>query len=155
MIGYKPMKMIFKILYWLLSFTWGFLTSFIGLIVFLVTIIIGSKVHKNGCSYIVEIGRNWGGLSLGCFAFCANYSETNHYWFEHTRKHEFGHAIQNCILGPLFIFVIAIPSSIRYHYRNYAIKRDKAFSADWYDSIWFEGTATKYGSKAVNWLESK
>lgn len=148
------MKLIFKILYWFLSLTWGILMTSIGAIVFLVTIFIGGKLHKNGCSIIVEFGGNWGGLSLGCFAFCGSYSETNNYWFNHTRKHEFGHSIQNAILGPLFPFIIAIPSSIRYHYRNFAIKRGKAFDANWYDSIWFEGTATKYGSKIIDWLES-
>ena len=27
--------------------------------------------------------------------------------------HEFGHSFQNCLLGPLFPFVVAIPSAIR------------------------------------------
>lgn len=149
------MKTLFKILFWFLSLTWGFLMSFIGVIVFLVTIIfVKHKVHSNGCSVIVEFGGNWGGLSLGCFAFCGRYSESNNYWFQHTRKHEFGHSIQNAILGPLFPFIIAIPSSIRYHYKRIAVKKGKTFSTGWYDSIWFERTATKYGTKAVNWLEN-
>lgn len=150
------MKAVFKIIYWLLSFTWGLLMSFIGLIVTCVVILKGGKIHKNGCFIIIEIGNNWGGLSLGCFAFCANYSKTNSYWFEHTRKHEFGHSLQNIILGPLFIFIVAIPSVIRYHYKNYCVKYNKKqFDVNWYDSIWFEGTATKYGTKLIDWLENK
>lgn len=150
------MKTVFKIIYWLLSFTWGLLMSFIGLIVTCVVILKGGKIHKNGCSIIIEISNNWGGLSLGCFVFCANYNETNSYWFEHTRKHEFGHSLQNIILGPLFIFIVAIPSVIRYHYKNYCVKYNKKqFDVNWYDSIWFEGTATKYGTKLIDWLENK
>lgn len=127
--------------------------TFIGLIFFIITLFIGGKTHKNGCSLVTEIGGNWGGLSLGCFAFCGDYSKTNDYWFQHTRRHEFGHSIQNAILGPFFIFIVALPSAIRYHYKNYRTKLGKVYSVDWYDSIWFEGTATKYGTKAVNWLE--
>jgi hypothetical protein len=33
--------------------------------------------------------------------------------------------------------------------------KGKHFAADWYDSIWFEGTATKWGTILVDWLETK
>ena len=32
--------------------------------------------------------------------------------------HEFGHTFQNCLLGPLFPFMVAIPSAIRYWLRE-------------------------------------
>jgi hypothetical protein len=34
-------------------------------------------------------------------------------------------------------------------------KKGKRFPADWYNSIWFEGGATRWGTKVVDWLESK
>jgi hypothetical protein len=31
--------------------------------------------------------------------------------------------------------------------------KGKKFPAGWYDSIWFEGSATAWGTKYVEWLE--
>lgn len=45
------------------------------------------------------------------------------------------------IWGPLFPFVIALPSAIRYHYQNWRSK--KGLENKPYDAIWFEGQATK------------
>lgn len=151
------MKIFLAIIYWFLSLTWGSITTIIGFFGFLYFLIKGSnKIHRNGYSVIIETGGgNWGGLSLGAFAFCGNYSQINPVWFNHTRKHEFGHSLQNIILGPLFVFLVAIPSAIRYHYQIREIKRGTRFSSSWYDSVWFEGTATKYGTKAVEWIEQK
>ena len=113
------------------------------------------KTHINGCSLITEVGGNWGGVELGAVALCGNYSKTSKYWFEHTRRHEFGHAVQHLIFGPLFIFVVAIPSACRYWYQRIMQGKGKHFASDWYDSIWFEGGATRWGTKVVDWLESK
>lgn len=113
------------------------------------------KTHINGCSLITEVGGNWGGVELGAVALCGNYSKSSKYWFEHTRRHEFGHAVQHLIFGPLFIFVVAIPSASRYWYQRIMQGKGKHFASDWYDSIWFEGGATRWGTKVVDWLESK
>ena len=147
-------KFLFILTYWLLSLTWGIIMSSIGFITILIVLMLGGKPHKNGCTLIVEIGGNWGGLELGCFALCGSYSKTDKIWFERTRRHEFGHNIQHMLLGPFFIFIVGIPSAIRYWYKIIATKRGKKFSSDWYDSIWFEGTATKWGTDIMNkfWL---
>jgi len=146
----KSNKVLFGIYFWLVSLTWGALMTVPGLIVTGILALCGCKVHKNGVSYIVEVGGNWGGLELGAVALCGNYSETNPYWFEHTRRHEFGHALQNLAFGPLQPFIVGIPSVIRYWYHRLS---KRSFPDDWYDSIWFEGTATKYGTKMINYLE--
>ena len=59
--------------------------------------------------------------------------------------HESGHGIQNLLFGPLMPFVVSIPSAIRYWYREYLmkVKKIKCWNLPDYDSIWFEGTATK------------
>lgn len=161
----KVKKILFIILFWLVSCTWGIIMTTIGAVATgLLNLIqlIGKwfgkdfkiKTHKNGCSFITEVGDNWGGLELGAFALCGNYSTTSPQWFDHTRKHEFGHAIQHLYLGPLFIFVVAIPSASRYWYQRIMQKKGKQFPENWYDSIWFEGGATKTGEKFVNWLEA-
>ena len=147
-------KILMAILFWFLSLTWGVLMTVIGLLVTAFAIIfLKGKVHRNGFTYIVEVGGNWGGLSLGAVALCGGYTTVcrDEEWFQHTRRHEFGHSIQNCILGPLFPFLVAIPSAIRYHYQNYRSK--KGLPNKGYDDIWFEGTATKFGTKAINKIE--
>lgn len=140
-----------KALYWLIQCTWGGLMTLIGLVAAAFTIcFLHGKAHKNGYSFIVEIGGNWGGVNLGAISLCGSYSQEDGpcydpHWFEHTRRHEFGHSIQNMIMGPLFPFIVAIPSACRYHYQNYRTSKGLP-NAD-YDSIWFEGTATKWGTK--------
>ena len=159
-------KVLFIIMFWFLSLTWGIIMTSIGAIITLGLNIVKFagklagydlkiKTHLNGCTFITEVGGNWGGVELGAFALCGNYSETSPSWFDHTRKHEFGHALQHLVLGPLFIFVVAIPSACRYWHQRIAASKGKQFPAGWYDSIWFEGGATKEGQIIVDWLESK
>ena len=143
------MKFIKIFLYWLLQLTWGSLSTLVGFFVFLfVAIFKKPKFHRNGYSFILEFGKNWGGLSLGPFAFCGSYYNSDNYWYEHTRRHEYGHSIQNIILGPFWLFVIGIPSFIRYWYRNWLYNVKKAPLTD-YDDIWFEGSATELGERFI------
>ena len=94
--------------------------TFIGAIVTIFCLaFLKGKIHKNGYSFITEVGGNWGGVSLGAFALCGKYNQPDSdcympEWYEDTRKHEAGHSLQNIILGPFFPFVVAIPSAIRY-----------------------------------------
>lgn len=162
----KIKKFLFNIMFWVVSCTWGIIMTTIGAVATVglnLIKVIGTwfgkelkiKTHRNSCSFITEIGGNWGGLELGAFALCGNYSKNNKAWFAHTRKHEFGHAIQHLYMGPLFIFIVGIPSAARYWYQRIMRKRGKKFPNDWYDSIWFEGGATRTGEKFVDWLENK
>lgn len=161
----KIKKILFSIMFWVVSCTWGIIMTTIGAVATVglnLIKVIGTwfgkdlkiKTHRNGCSFITEVGGNWGGLELGAFALCGNYSENNKAWFSHTRKHEFGHAIQHLYMGPLFIFIVAIPSAARYWYKRIMQNNGKKFPNNWYDSIWFEGGATKTGEKFVDWLEN-
>ena len=161
----KTKKILFSIMFWVVSCTWGAIMTTIGALATVglnLVKIIGKwfgkefkiKTHKNGCTFITEVGGNWGGVELGAFALCGNYSESHKGWFEHTRKHEFGHAVQHLYMGPLFIFIVAIPSATRYWYQVIMQKKGKTFPYGWYDSIWFEGGATKTGKKIINWLEN-
>ena len=152
------MKVLKTIGFWFWSLTWGALMSIPGLIAsFVVIVFFKGKPHKNGLSFIVETGGNWGGLNLGVVSFCGRYSQEDGPcydidWYEHTRKHEFGHSLQNLIWGPLMLFVIAIPSFIRYWYQT--IRARKGLPNREYDDIWFEGQATKWGNKVYNRKEN-
>lgn len=152
-------KVLFGILYWILSVTWGILMTVPGfLIVLFCMIFLKGTPHRNGYSFIVEVGGNWGGLELGAFAICGRYATEDGpcyspEWFEHTRRHEFGHSLQNVVLGPFAIFLSFIPSCIHYHRFN-ARQRAGVEDED-YEKPWYENTATKYGTIAVNWIEGE
>lgn len=122
--------------YYLLSSTWGALVSVVGLLVSALFLITGHKPSPNIYGWTFTCGKGWGGLSIGpCAIVCENASA-------HVRHHEFGHSVQNCFLGPFMIFLVIIPSVCRYWYREL-----KHVTEPPYDSIWFEGTATKLGEK--------
>lgn len=123
-----------KVLYIFLQCTWGILMNIIGGLVILILICIGKKPHIfHNCVYVVLPG-NWGGLELGTFFIVSERASSRTY------LHESGHALQNIIWGPLFLFVIGIPSAIRYWYREL-----RHITIPSYDSIWFEGQATYFG----------
>ena len=123
------------VLFYLLSWTWGIVMSLIGGIVVLALLVTGHK-PKMFCGRIyVEVGKNWGGLSLGCFFICMKDAPL------YIKQHETGHTLQNIIFGPFTPFLVTIPSGIRYWYR---MNRENKTE---YDDIWFEGQATKWGKE--------
>ena len=65
-----------------------------------------------GPCWVFVVGERWGGVNLGPVILISKGSGSN------TINHEVGHALQNCVWGPLFPFVIAIPSVIRYWVRE-------------------------------------
>lgn len=128
-------------LYYLLNYTWGILITLTGYVFrIFIKIFLKNKIVDKGvfgpCHY-TQFGNNWGGVSLGRNFFLADKMGKN--WTLHTKQHELGHTFQNAILGPLFIFLVAIPSVFRYWLSiNSKLKCD-------YDQVWFEGSATDIG----------
>ncbi len=132
--------MKFKIfMFYFLSFTWGLPFTLVGLIVALVLRVLGHRSKKFVLVRFFEIGKSWGGLNLGLFFITSQNSTFN------LRCHEFGHAIQNCMFGPLTPFIICIPSVIRYWYRELHYYRRGKEPKTNYDDIWFEGQASALG----------
>ena len=130
-------------LYWLISLTWGGVMTAIGLIVSVVLLITGHKPKRFGYTFYFEVGNNWGGLELGAIFI------TDRKPLMHTLCHEHGHGFQNLCWGILYPFVIWIPSATRYWYREYLVRSGKKKWSELpdYDSIWFEGQATRWGKK--------
>jgi hypothetical protein len=138
-----------KFLFYLLSFTWGLPMTLVGCVVSFVLLSLGYKPKKYGYCWYFEIGNNWGGLELGV-CFLTDTTPT-----VDTKNHEHGHAFQNCFFGPLMPFVVSIPSAIRYWYREFKYcKKGKTPPTD-YDSIWFEGDASRRGTKFIESLGEK
>lgn len=101
------MKVLKTIGFWIGQCTWGFIMTFIGAIVAFALILMGNKPQTLGPIIYIQVGKNWGGISLGGFFFCDADCEND------IKYHEAGHAIQNLIFGPLFPFLVGIPSLIR------------------------------------------
>lgn len=128
-----------KWLYYTLMFTWGLLMSLIGLIVTICLLIGGQKPYGIYGIWKFEVKEHWGGADLGCM-YVRDTTST-----EAVDRHEVGHSYQNCLLGPLFPFIVAIPSAIRYRDRQRRAANGETLKP--YDSIWFEGSATDIGDE--------
>ena len=143
----KSILRISPALFYLLSFTWGLPVTALGLLVALILLIAGKKPKKWGYCYYFEVGKHWGGTELGIF-FVKDQSDSRH-----IKNHEHGHALQNCLWGPLMIPLISLPSFLRYWYRRIIVKLRPNTKLPPYDSIWFEGQATAWGTDFIKGLE--
>lgn len=130
-----------KIIFWLIQLSWGLLENIIGFLIFIVLIISGNKPKKFHQTVYFEIGKNWGGFNMG-FCTVANKNPS-----KHLLQHEHGHFIQTFYFGPFMIF-IQIASFSRYWLR--VLQRKKGKDLKPYDSIWFEGQATRLGNILEN-----
>ncbi|MCR4721904.1 MAG: hypothetical protein K5655_09285 [Lachnospiraceae bacterium] len=96
------MQVLKRTIFILINCTWGIGATLIGLIVFLINI---KKPHK---IYRCAIDTRWNkraGLSLGLFTFTPGESIDSS---QPIRVHEYGHCIQNMVLGPFMIFIGAV-----------------------------------------------
>ena len=105
-------KKILYVGYWILQCTWGIIMTLIGAIAAFIMLITKHKPKTIGPNVYFIVGHNWGGVNFGPFFFCCEEAQND------TKYHECGHGIQNIIWGPLFPFVIAIPSAVRYWLRQ-------------------------------------
>jgi hypothetical protein len=114
--------------------------NIIGILVFIPLILTGHLPRRYGLSFYIEIGEDWGGLELGCFFLVCKDPGT------YLLNHESGHGIQNIIFGPFFLF-LWFAGIIRYWYRELHYYKKGLEPPTDYDDIWFEGQATRLGSK--------
>ena len=86
-------------------FLWQLPQNIVGFIIFTIC----KLLKRDSIMYKDKITTLWlfdGGLSMGMFVFVhRNYDEN-------LIKHEYGHTIQSLYLGPLYLFIIGIPSLI-------------------------------------------
>lgn len=133
-------------LYYALNYSWGIITVIIGwLLLGFLKLFFNKKIvqeGKFGPAHFIMIFDNWGGLEMGVnFLLATKMGED---YSLHTKCHETGHTFQNAIYGPLAIFLIYLPSAIRYWYQR--IRRKHGKQNKDYDAIWFEESATDIGS---------
>lgn len=105
------MKIVRAILFYIWQFTYAILQNIAGLVMFAVYKSKGAEsemFHNAVITYIDK--KNFGGVSLGMFIFI-NKNKTGDRLHD-IKIHEYGHTVQSLILGPVWLFVIAIPSVI-------------------------------------------
>ena len=135
-----------KWLFVALSVTWGAPMTILGALVALGLILTGHKPRRHGGCIYFAVGENWGGLELGLF-FLTDGNAT-----EHTKNHELGHALQNCLWGVFYPVTIFLWSIARYWYREIRTRSGRKNTTP-YDAIWFEGQATRWGTARIERLE--
>ncbi len=134
-----------KFLFYLVQFTWALPQNLAGFIAYLVMYKKCSheRFHYSFISHVTT-DKVFGGVSIGIFIFMN--ADRNEDWHNDTRIHEYGHTIQSLVLGPVWAFVIALPSVIwcglpalvRY-------RKEKDVS---YYTLYCEGWANLWGRKA-------
>ena len=139
-------------LYYLLACTWGFIATFLGV---LLTGILGiAKIfnknivfRKYHWIYSISLGPDyWGGFEMGLM-----FVRDQKSW-EALEWHEFGHTFQNCLFGPFMLFLVSIPSAIRWWYQWFRTRKGKENKA--YDAMWFEDSASCCGKYVRDYLVS-
>lgn len=117
-------------LYLIVQCTWGILQSLLGLINFFLHI---RDRHYFYHGAVITEWNDKSSVSLGMFVFVTK----EPYFYdklkvEYTKDellkrllvHEYGHTVQSLILGPLYLIVIGMPSTLWGFLRTY-IKREK------------------------------
>lgn len=94
--------------FWFIQCTWGILQTLLGFVCYLICRL-DKRFHKSawGCAVLMikRISNYSRGLSLGPFILLSAGNAN-------MVKHEYGHCKQSLILGPLYLFVVGIPSLI-------------------------------------------
>lgn len=133
-----------KALFYILSFTWGIIMTLTGLIVAGALICTGHKPKPWGRCLCFNVGKNWGGVSLGIVIITDSRDSKS------TKKHEHGHALQNCKYGPLMP-LFSLCSAGRYWYRRIRESAGLKNKTD-YDAFWLEAEATALGKEYFDFL---
>lgn len=140
-------------IYRLLQCTWGCFQTILGFILFL------PNIKNEHFYYHGAIVTKWKGtfsVSLGMFVFVTEkpyfaeklkdeYSENE--LFRRLLVHEYGHTVQSLILGPLYLLVMGIPSTLWGFLPNLAKKRKEQQIS--YFSFFTEKWANALGEKVT------
>lgn len=118
-----------KVVYAVLQCTWGIFQTVLGLFIF-INHIKNKHFYYHGA--IVTEWQNRSSVSLGLFVFVAKkpfFAEKFKVEITVTELssrllvHEYGHAIQSLILGPLYFIIIGVPSTLWRFLPSLSVKR--------------------------------
>lgn len=138
---HSPMKgKVKQICFFVLQCTWGILQTLLGLCLALCCPVIREGWH--GGSLLLRWPKA-GGVSLGAFVFVSASLPENQ--AEAMIAHEYGHAVQSLLLGPLYLPLIGIPSLVWCNFPY--CKRLRAAKNLPYSAFWVERWADHLGNR--------
>lgn len=131
-----------EILKFSLLFIWQIIQNLVALVMMP---FLGKKrlieYNKERHCFVIEGCRMSGAISLGSFIFLSTYSSKR----KATICHELGHVHDSHLFGPLYVFIIGIPSLVWATLHTYCDK----FSEKCYYSFYTERRANKFGGVYV------
>ncbi|NLC78153.1 MAG: hypothetical protein GX683_00250 [Ruminococcaceae bacterium] len=143
--------------YILLQITWGLPQTLLGLVLFLINI---KQPHEYFGGSIMTRWKSFSGISLGLFTFTSDPKRSNPGFFgksftgsekendftlcDRMAVHEYGHTFQSIMLGPLYLIVIGIPSTVwgtTPYFRNLRERKHLTYGACYTES-WADALGT-------------
>jgi len=145
------MKTRRMLLLWFLSLTWGLPAALAGAGMAVLCLARGLKPKLFHGNIYFEQVRPYGSNNLGPFFFLGGNAG------EYTKCHEAGHGLQNILYGPLYLFVVGIPSELWYR-RFQRVYAKEIASGKWpdaerwaaYEKCWVERQASVWGKRAYS-----
>ncbi len=132
-------------LFYLLQFTWGIIQNLAGFIAFLILAPTHKHERFNHAVITYVNAKGFGGLSMGMFIFMGTSKAEE--WAHDTKIHEYGHSFQSILLGPLYLIVVGIPSSVWCNFPVFVrMRKEQGVS---YYKLYCEGWANLWGRAAV------
>ncbi len=143
-----------RVLYYIISLTWGLLLTIFGFLVTLALLIgriFNKNIHFKKYYWIYGISAGpdyWGGFETGLM-FVRDQKSTLS-----VDSHEFGHTFQNTLFGP-FQIIWSLTSVVRYWYIDLFFDRKNKTYPKAYDSYWLEDAASQCGKYAIEYIRAK
>ncbi len=106
-----------------LLFAWEFPQIVVGLVVLVCMKSLRKVVHVENGGYRFFIQTKNTGVSLGWFIFWTPAGNRFPQLKNDCQMHEYGHARQSMMLGPLYLLVIGIPSVMRVLYSKWYYRK--------------------------------
>lgn len=135
------------ILYTIIQLTWGIIQNILGILLFVILSIINIKRERR--YYHGAIISRWKfgfSMGLGMFIFLGHADKPVEYQNK-VLVHEYGHTIQSIIIGPLFFFLVAIPSTV-WAFTPCFVKKRKEGKASYFD-LYCESWANYEGERIL------
>ena len=131
------------LLYYFIQLTWGIIQNVLGFLIWIYVLLTGPKEKRH--VFHGALVTRWylkSSMSMGMFLFMGTDDPE-------VLVHEYGHTIQSCILGPLYLPVIGIPSfcwaNVPRFERNR--RRGKYRYSDFYPERWANILGRRYTGK--------
>ena len=137
----QPIYPVNRVVYWLLQWTWGLIQNLVGLVLAAGVRAGHPERRLSGFhgAVVVPWERGGGSMGLGMFIFYGHRGRPD---AAEVLVHEYGHTIQSAILGPLYLFVIGLPSLLWAWLRSFRYRRAAGMANFFVFFVWHTDKTT-------------